>query len=349
MEIRFKKEINMTRDLALQILKDKPDPPVRIRLLRDVLHCSINDKNLIRAYHDLEKSKWFIDTESLFQKQHAGFSGKDELKISVFDIYFFINRAIDLGLLKDHPMMVKLRKLIETVLEIGVSDARHLFRYPYLTNRVKILDSIYELQLAQALSLLSSNSSSLFPVFERWHSIAKTAFRSSQYNRYDEKKGYESVYGVTFEADKCQRFRITGDLACHECLELFNNQAGNLETQIEEHYFQWQWKREMSERLSSISIFNNDRRKEFGVAGDLITFLNKLSDFRNWTESFSNVINLLWKLKMTDGFWDFGNNEGAFPLRLSNSWRGKHRKHDWSTRILVLMAKYYNFYNPENT
>ena len=349
MEIRFKNEINKIQNLAQQILMESPDPPVRIKLLRDVLNSSTNDKNLTNAYHDLEKSKWFAGRKSFFQKQYDEFNKKGKFKILVFDLYTFINRAIDLGLRKDHSLMVKIRILIESVFEIGVSNAHHLFYYPFPTNRVKILDSIYELQLAQCLSLLSSNSSFLSPVLERWHVIAKTAFQSGQYNRYDEKKGYESVYKVIFEADKCQRFRITGDLACHECLELFNNQACNLEPQIEKLYFQWKRKREVTKRLSAMSIYTDDRRKKYGFVGDLITSLNKLSDFRSWNESFGNVSNLLWKLKMTNGIWDFGNNEGAFPLRLSNSWRGKYRKHDWSTRILILMTKYYNFYNPINT
>jgi hypothetical protein len=245
--------------------------------------------------------------------------------------------------------MMKIRKLIETVFEIGVSDTRHLFQYPFPTNRVKILDSNYELILAQCLSLLNSSSDYLIPVFERWRTIAKTAFQSGQYNRYDEKKGYESVYGVTFEADKCQRFRITADLACHDCIELFNNRAGNLEPQIEELYFQWQWNPEVAGRLYAMSYFSDNRKKAFGYIGDLIVFLNKLSDFQSWPKSFSKVVNLFSKYQFTNGLWDFGNNEGAFPQRLSNSWRGKHRKHDWSTRILVLQAKHYNFQNPINT
>ena len=41
-----------------------------------------------------------------------------------------------------------------------------------------------------------------------------------------------------------------------------------------------------------------------------------------------------------DGFWDFGprgSTSSYFPL--ADSWRKKHaRKHDWSTRVLVLLA-----------
>jgi len=63
-----------------------------------------------------------------------------------------------------------------------------------------------------------------------------------------------------------------------------------------------------------------------------------------WRKNAAPFVRWVLDQRGADGLWDFGvphNGFGSATLaKISESWRGQHRKLDWTTHVLLLLAKY---------
>lgn len=66
--------------------------------------------------------------------------------------------------------------------------------------------------------------------------------------------------------------------------------------------------------------------------------------FPSWIHFAQSSIAWLWEQRNQQGYRDFGPRPGSKSyLPLSDSWRDrKNRQFDWTTRILILLRKYYD-------
>ncbi len=89
--------------------------------------------------------------------------------------------------------------------------------------------------------------------------------------------------------------------------------------------------------------FANPARFAQGVAIHMKTMWD-LQMYPNWRVHAKRFVEWLWNQRREDGLWDFGSPHGGtggtMHLRISESWRGKHRTWDWTTQVLLLMRAY---------
>ncbi|UCD18199.1 MAG: hypothetical protein JSV44_04615, partial [Candidatus Zixiibacteriota bacterium] len=84
-----------------------------------------------------------------------------------------------------------------------------------------------------------------------------------------------------------------------------------------------------------------------------LTSLELVSRFSGWQEFAGDAVEWLWKQRNDDRLWDFGSRADFslshyFPL--SENWRRKaDRQNDWTTRVLLLIKKYYDVPVPYGT
>ena len=100
----------------------------------------------------------------------------------------------------------------------------------------------------------------------------------------------------------------------------------------------------MNTRDALLSPSRRPSHKSLFAAGLLLRMEN-LYGFRNWGAHMGEVAKCFWMTRRESGFWNFGsacaNPYYTTRIRLSDNWRGKRGAHDWTTRILILLWRYY--------
>jgi hypothetical protein len=73
--------------------------------------------------------------------------------------------------------------------------------------------------------------------------------------------------------------------------------------------------------------------------------LHRPHDDPELLEAREQLEKIEWVKLLTDGLWNFGsacaNPYFTTRIRLSDGWQGKRGAYDWTTRILLLLQKYY--------
>jgi len=326
-------ELETIEKTAQDILQDRPDPVVHFRLLRDVLKVSSNTDSLLKAKEKTLQSCWV--SELRHEQREDGSWGrfhsamKSEGKIVTTEAA--VERGIALGLDANDPIFRAAIRYLSDLLE----EARDFPDPPEKNNRWLTGKRLF---VAATLARISPAHKALDDVWQLWAEIATRTFASGRYDSEAEIQAHKALTGASVK----DSYLVLNN---RYQLALLGARATELPKTLENAIVNWVWHKEDGIGYLEIPLSNPPRHFTAGMLDRLFTSLEILSYFPSWCRFAGDLIGWLWTQRNAEGLWDFGPRASMsvyFPL--SESWRKmKYRQHDWSTRALALLRKFYDF------
>ena len=323
--------MNPFHDIAHRILAERPDPAVRVRLLRDALHISSENPELIRAKTDLEKSRWVAMLRDA-QKQDGSwgrFHSEDtKQKQDIPTTEFGVERARALGLGISHPIMDKaiqyLVRLLEGQIEFPDPPEKN-DRWPTGT----------QLFAASTLARIQPDHAALNETLDLWTAIAEKAFASGA---YDPEAEIEAHRQLTDASVKNSYLRLNGKYQ----LTLLSARSNLLSHKTETSLVSWLRHRKEGIGYLDMPLTRPNLHFTPSQMERWFTSVEIMSRFSAWRAWASEIEMWIMKDHNRDDAWDFGPraSHSAF-MPLSENWKTKSaRMIDWRTRTLLLMKQF---------
>src|SRR4051794_7927941 len=162
--------------IAQLILADDPGPIVRHRLLRDVLRVASDDQRLRTARRDMRRSQWVVQLARL--QQDDGSWGRFHTQATrsarqPFTTETAIERAIELGLDRTHPIMRRAATYVSQILrdERPFPERESNDRWP----------TGMRLFAASTLARIAPERNEIDPVWQTWAKVLEQTFHSGRY------------------------------------------------------------------------------------------------------------------------------------------------------------------------
>jgi hypothetical protein len=317
--------------LAEELLRKKPDPIPRFRLLRDVLEVSPYDALFTTSKSEALKSRWVLELEKT--QETNGTWGRFHTQDSTVRKKFptterAISRALALGIDKESKMLKKTVAYMVRVIEGQDTWTDRQEKFNEWALGVQLIT-------AATLAKIDRTNSALVNVWKLWAEIAKYAFSAGQYDAHEELQAYKKLTGIT-PTKKWPQFGNMYPLI------LLSATENKLPDEIERALLNWIWHKEEGVYYAtsfSLQIFPEIQSKQFLA---WLSLHEILSNFSNWKHLAQNAMNWLWENRDKYALWDFkSTGTGGHYFPLSDSWRKPvNRQIDCSTRALILLRKY---------
>jgi len=321
---------------AMRLLADNPDPVVRYRVLRDLLHRPPDDGELSAAVGNLKQSAnvRLLGDEQYPDGSWGRFHSQNiKIKQAIPTTELGVMRALALGLDPHQSVLKKARQYL-----VGVLDGKLPLPDREEHNPRWAIGS--KLFPAAMLALIDPNNHVLDKAFAYWLEIARWTFESGRYDPDAELRAHQKLSGRALR--QLRYLSLRGKYQ----LMLLSSRPEQLGDELERNLYDWIWHNNsglgyLDQPLNRIppSIKKNHLDCWFSS-------LEIVSRFRSWCDYAPDVVDWLWKQREPDRFWDFGPRADFglthyFPL--SENWRKRiHRRHDWTVRVLVLLRSYYD-------
>lgn len=327
------------RQIAEQILAESREPAVRLRLLRDIFHRPDSDPDIMEARELLENTEW-VALLSEGQAERGYFVRlKNELRADAFTTAFSI--ALDIGLTERHPILAKAMGFAEWCLSDGVLSAlAQMDHHPPDAHD----QCVFERNLAAMLAKVDNESPLVEEIFGKWMVITGVAFESGKYDREAQKQITQEMFDSEYNLGHSIRYP---EWILAGAATLLAARADLLDPADDEAYVRWcvLERHRLMERIERLLDPSRRPSHKSLFAAETVLDMESLYGFRSWGIYMGEVANCFWRLRRDDGFWNFGsacaNPFFTTRIRLSDNWRGKRGAHDWTTRILLLLQKYY--------
>ena len=340
-------ELDMIEGVAKTILDADSDPVVRLRLLRDVLKQPLDNVEVKQAMISVSNSRWVqeLEREQWSDGSWGRFHTVDtKVKQRIATTEDGVSRAIALGLDTSHPVLQKTAKYITYILDgtLGWHDWQEKsWGQSWWDTGVQLISAATLVQIQPNLKILDA-------VWDLWYRIVDRAFPSGQYNREREIEAHLELRGINDISQYAKKF-ITkrGGLNSFNKyhVTLLGSQADRLPYQFEKAYFTKIWNQGMGYLGVPPAMLPVSLLKKTPLYFEAwLSSIELLTPFRSWPTHAKKPVHWLWEQRSEDGGWDFGprsSRSTCFPL--SESWRKKrNREFDWTTRVLVLLRKYFD-------
>jgi hypothetical protein len=327
------KELEIVNKTADHILQRNPDPVVCFRLLRDVIKASPNTSMLIHAKQEMLKSRWVLELESE-QRAYGSwgrFHSAMKTRGKIVTTEAAVERGLALGLEGSDQIFHATVKYLSGLLD-GTVD------FPDPPERNNRWATGKQLFAAATLARISPTLSILDKTWELWATIAERTFASGRYDAEAEMRAHQMLTGASVKDSYLvlnNRYQLV----------LLGSRAAKLPKAVECALFDWVWHKDDGIGYLEVPLANLPSRFTSGMLDRFFTSLEILSRFPSWRRFADNVIGWLWRQRNGEGLWDFGPRASVsvyFPL--SEDWRTvEKRRNDWTTRVLALLRKYYDF------
>ncbi len=172
--------------------------------------------------------------------------------------------------------------------------------------------------------------------WELWATIAEHTFASGKYNSEAEVRAHEILTGASVR----NSYLV---LSGRYQLAFLGSRATLLPKALEDALVDWAWHKKDGIGYLEIPLANPPSRFTAGMLDRFFTSLELLSCFPSWRKHAESLVGWLWAQRDSEGLWDFGpraSMSAYFPLSKS-WWRSRSRQHDWSTRVLGLLKRFY--------
>ncbi|NWG11266.1 hypothetical protein HXY33_05920 [Candidatus Bathyarchaeota archaeon] len=326
------KEFEAIEETAHRIMRENPDSVVHFRLLHDVLKIGSNNDTLINAQQEMLQSRWVHELKREQRKDGSWgrFHSAMKTKGKIVTTEAAVERGLALGIEASSPIFQATIGYLSRLLEGSVD-------FPDPPERNNRWATGKQLFTASTLARIGPTLPILDKTWKLWVAIAEHTFASSTYDQEAEIQAHQRLTGATVK----NTYLVLNN---RYQLALLGSRASKLPKKLENALIDWVWHKEDGIGYLEIPLSNPPHRLTSGMLDRLFTSLEILSYFPSWRKFADNMISWLWTQRNRDGFWDFGPRASASVyLPLSESWRKKrYRQHDWSTRILVLLRKYYD-------
>jgi hypothetical protein len=313
----------LIKETAHRLLSDQPDPAVRFRVLRDILRRRGHELQEARAA--LERSRW-VKILAGEQRPDGGwgrFHTKDyAAKQLVGKTEAGVERSLDVGLDKDHPI---LRNAADYVCRILRGEEV----FPDRAEKNDRWRIGWVLFAASTLARIDPAHPILDEPWGRWKEVLERSFPQGQFSEDALIEAHRHVNGLR---DPVQYLNLRTRYA--SCL--IGARAGQLPRWLSDAYVRWLWSQPRGLGYIDVPLRLLPRNGHY-MAGWLRS-LEILAHFPVWQKLAGDTVGAVLKQRNADGLWDFG--PAATELRFSESWSGKRRAQDHSLAIMLLLRQY---------
>jgi len=241
-----------------------------------------------------------------------------------------VTRALALGLEDDHPVLRRAGDYIERIL----ADAEPFPDRAEVNARWPIGTTLFA---AGTLARFRPASAPLAEPRSYWTQVARATFASGRHDPEAELACHRRLSGLDIRA---LRYLELGNAYT---LALLGSIPGLMPESIERAYCHWLWRRTSPHPGPGYLRAELDRLPPLhrpALCDRWLAAQQLMARLPSWTELADGVLRELAAVVRPDGLWDFGPRPPGSPrLPLSESWRRKGvRAHDWTVRVLVLLA-----------
>jgi hypothetical protein len=181
---------------------------------------------------------------------------------------------------------------------------------------------------AATLAQIDPNLHALGGVWNLWTTIAERTLASGEYDPEAEIRAHRELSGASVK----NSYLV---LRNRYALTLLGSRAGQLPKKLERTLVSWIWRDERGIGYLDAPLSRVPPRMQTGFLDRWFTSLEIVSRFPSWGGFAVDAMDWLWSQQDERGLWDFG----PVSVPLSESRRRKeNRRHDWSMRILALLA-----------
>jgi hypothetical protein len=323
--------IALIQSVSETILAQSPGSVVRIRLLRDVLGKPPEDTARVDAQSGLVDSRWVreLAAEQWADGGWGAFHSENTRRKQVIPTTEAgVERALALGLESTHPIVDKAKNYLVDILQ----GQKAFPDRPEKNNRWATGVRLFT---AATLARIEPEHPELEEDRQLWGQIARRTFQSGSYNEDDEARAHAELTGASV---KGSYLRMRGKYQ----LTLLGSILKGLPPDVEKACLTWLW--QLQDGIGYLSVpLHLPPADRSGVIDRWLASHELLGQyFPNWASLAAPVVDWLLSKQGADGTWDFGPRPDArVNLPLSDSWRArKHRKMDWSVRVLMLLKRY---------
>ncbi len=312
--------------IAAGILGSDPDPVVRIRLEREVLH-----HPGLRGAADqtaLAANPW---VQQLAHQQHPDgswgrFHSQDtRLKQKIITTEVGVARGLALGLDLRHPCLQKALAYLAGLL-------RGEIEFPDPPERNDRWPTGARLFTAATLALLDPAHPLLDEPWALWVQIAGRTFTSGEYDCEAEIRAHRQLTGATVEGSYLE-------LNNKYALALLSAHPAGLPAGLADSLLRWLWQLPQGIRYLGMPLSQPPMPDSPTALDRWLSSHELLARFPGWRALASDAIDWLWVQQRADGLWDFGARQKSYwAWPLSASWRNpQQRAFDHTTRLLALL------------
>jgi len=319
------------RAVATQVLRREPDPPVRVRLLRDVLSAPPDDPRLQSAREALDNSPHV--RHLIASQREDGSWGRLHSRDtraggSVPTTEWGVERAVALGVDRDHPMLRGAADYLAAVVAgrmVPIDPPERNDRWP----------TGVTLFAAATLALVDSEHPALDPVWALWHEIARRTFCNGTYD-----PDAEAAAHLELTAASVRGTYLT--VANRYAVALLASRSDRIDPHVRAPLFRWLWNHPQGlGYLDAPPAAPPPPGAAKGFVERWVWTHEILARFAT-RPAVGPILDGLEASRRDDGLWDLGPRASFTPgLPLSTTWRGKDaRAVDWTARVLSLASRW---------
>ncbi len=319
------------RALAIEILRGKPDPAVRVRLLRDVLRVGRDDERLCAARATLDDSGHVAGlrdeqrADGSWGRLHSRDTRSPQL---VKTTEWAVERALALGLEASHPLLAAACVHLASVVEgqAAVSDP---------AERNDRWATGLRLFAAATLSRIDPQHSSLDSVWDLWHEIARRAFVGGTYDPDQEAAAHVDLTGASVRGTYlvlCNRYALL----------LLGARAELMDAELRRAIAFWVGRDRDGIGYYGLPLGSPPDELTPGLLERFLQSHEVLAPFGAGAAATGPLVDWLGEHRRPDGLWDLGPRVSwTSQLPLAESWRrADARAVDWTVRVLALLTRW---------
>lgn len=316
-------------EAASKVLVESPAAPVRVRLLREVLQRSSDDSEMITAVDALNES---IHVQELTAEQHDdGSWGQFHTADSAAKQRFGttevgVQRALELGLSPDHPVLSKVRPYLEGILNGCIP-------FPDRAEKHENWPTGVALFTGAMLSAFAPESSALNTTWEFWSQVVQRSFSTGRYDKEAELASHRQLLGLSGKPTWMRLFS-------KPVVMILGSRVNRLPSNVEAAYVRWLWE-DCPRGLVYLDVPLDSQPQHLRgwCLCAWLRLIELLTAFPSSRSKAEFVIKRLMAARNDDGLWDFGIQPSC--PRLSDNYRRKGASiHDWTTRVTCLLKRF---------
>jgi hypothetical protein len=325
----------LTRDdvraLGFEILRGKPDPAVRVRLLRDVLCVEPGDERLRAAHVALDDS---AHVARLREQQRADgswgrlHSRDTAARQSIPTTEWAVERAVAIGIDAGHPIL----------------DAAAAFLAGVVTGRIIPSDppekndrwaTEVRLFAASTLARIDPSHAAIDPVWALWHEVARRTFASGAYSVGAETDAHSELTGVSVRGTYLV-------LSNRYALSLLAARVDRMDAGLAQAVARWAWGSPRGVGHFEVPLSAPPDTMSAGILERFLLSHEIVAGFGMVGAPTGPLADWFGEHRRGDGLWDLGPRASwTAALPLSESWRRSDaRAVDWTARILALVSRW---------
>jgi hypothetical protein len=317
--------------LGVSLLAKDTAPPVRLRMLRDVLRRPACDVELAQAVEELESSHWVLElgreqwSDGSWGRLHSRDCAAGQ-KIPTTEAG--VERALALGLTAEHPILHRAVQYLAGVLEGASSYRDRAEKNDRWPTGVRLF-------AAATLAQIAPQQMSLDREWSLWSEILGRSFAGGAYDPRAQAQAHRALTGASAMGSYlvlCNKYAVT----------LLGARAEFLPKELEAEFVGWLWSLKAGVGYLGEPLHGPPRPPKPSTIDRWMQSQELLSQFPTWCTLASGVMEWLWEQRIVEGWWDLGPRAStSLVLPLSDSWRTKKaRALDWSTRVMALLSRF---------